>query len=175
MSFSALKPGPVVPPGIEKRPDQAARISQSVDFGHLSDILTILGGSQFLTLFFTLFCFSLLSLFSLLRFSSFSLFLILVIYPFFTFHPFCVIRPYCNVMEAIFDHSGRDDVCVVVLPSFIVFVFTVFVFTVFVQDVGEIHRSEFYSINSRSPLSEPVDHVLSSCFMFIYMSGRFTG
>jgi len=40
----ALKPGPVVPPGIEKTPDQAARISQSVDFGHLSDILAILGG-----------------------------------------------------------------------------------------------------------------------------------
>ena len=49
--FSALKPGPVVPPGIEKTPDQAARISQSVDFGHLSDILTILGGYRFLTLF----------------------------------------------------------------------------------------------------------------------------
>jgi len=42
--ISALKPGPVVPPGIEKTPDQAARISQSVDFGHLSDILAILGG-----------------------------------------------------------------------------------------------------------------------------------
>jgi len=37
--FSALKPGPVVPPGTQKTPDQAARISQSVDFGHLSDIL----------------------------------------------------------------------------------------------------------------------------------------
>jgi len=49
--FSALKPGPVVPPGIEKTPDQAARISQSVDFGHLSDILGFLGGCRFLTLF----------------------------------------------------------------------------------------------------------------------------
>jgi len=49
--ISALKPGPVVPPGIEKTPDQAARISQSVDFGHLSDILAILGGCHFLTFF----------------------------------------------------------------------------------------------------------------------------
>jgi len=45
--ISALKPGPVVPPGIEKTPDQAARKTQSVDFGHLSDILAILGGGQF--------------------------------------------------------------------------------------------------------------------------------
>jgi len=45
--ISALKPGPVVPPGIEKVPDQAARKTQSVDFGHLSDILAILGGGQF--------------------------------------------------------------------------------------------------------------------------------
>jgi len=51
MRFSALKPGPVVPPGIEKVPNQAARKTQSVDFGHLSDILTILGGCRFLTLF----------------------------------------------------------------------------------------------------------------------------
>ena len=49
--FSALKPGPVVPPGTQKVPDQAARISQSVDFGHLSDILAILGGCHFLTFF----------------------------------------------------------------------------------------------------------------------------
>ena len=45
--ISALKPGPVVPPGIEKTPDQAARKTQSVDFGHLSDILAFLGGGQF--------------------------------------------------------------------------------------------------------------------------------
>jgi len=51
LSISALKPGPVVPPGIEKTPDQAARISQSVDFGQLSDILTILRGGHFFTLF----------------------------------------------------------------------------------------------------------------------------
>ena len=51
MLISALKPGPVVPPGTQKTPDQAARISQSVDFGHLSDILTILGGCHFLTIF----------------------------------------------------------------------------------------------------------------------------
>jgi len=52
----ALKPGPVVPPGTQKTPDQAARISQSVDFGHLSDILAILGGVSFFDLFL---CFSL--------------------------------------------------------------------------------------------------------------------
>ena len=50
--ISALKPGPVVPPGIEKTPDQAARISQSVDFAHLSDILGFWGGCAFLTLFY---------------------------------------------------------------------------------------------------------------------------
>ena len=52
--ISALKPGPVVPPGTQKTPDQAARNSQSVDFGHLSDILAILGGVTFL-MFFSLF------------------------------------------------------------------------------------------------------------------------
>jgi len=51
MSISALKPGPVVPPGTQKVPNQAARISQSVDFGHLSDILAILRGGHFFTLF----------------------------------------------------------------------------------------------------------------------------
>jgi len=55
LSISALKPGPVVPPGIEKVPDQAARKTQSVDFGHLSDILPFLGGGRFLTLFLSLF------------------------------------------------------------------------------------------------------------------------
>ena len=49
--FSALKPGPVVPPGTQKVPDQAARISQTVDFGHLSDILGFLRGGHFFTLF----------------------------------------------------------------------------------------------------------------------------
>jgi len=47
LSISALKPGPVVPPGTQKVPDQAARKTQSVDFGHLSDILAILRGGQF--------------------------------------------------------------------------------------------------------------------------------
>ena len=53
--ISALKPGPVVPPGTQKTPDQAARNSQSVDFGHLSDILAFLRGGQFLSLFLLLF------------------------------------------------------------------------------------------------------------------------
>jgi len=66
--FSALKPGPVVPPGTEKRPDQAARISQSVDFGHLSDILGFLGGVSFFDIFWSFFTFP--------------------FYHFFTFHTF---------------------------------------------------------------------------------------
>ena len=49
--ISALKPGPVVPPGIEKTPDQAARISQSAVFGHLSDILGFLGGVSIFVIF----------------------------------------------------------------------------------------------------------------------------
>ena len=69
MSISALKPGPVVPPGTEKRPDQAARKTQSVDFGHLSDILAILGGGRFLTLFLLIF-----DDFNFITFFSFPLF-----------------------------------------------------------------------------------------------------
>jgi len=69
----------VVPPGIEKVPDQAARISQSVDFGHLSDILPFFGVPHFLTLFLLIFSFSLLSLFHFLHFSDFCVFVILVI------------------------------------------------------------------------------------------------
>ena len=49
--FSALKPGPVVPPGTQKTPDQAARNSQSVDFGHLSDILAFFRGGHFFDVF----------------------------------------------------------------------------------------------------------------------------
>jgi len=75
--ISALKPGPVVPPGIEKTPDQAARISQSVDFGHLSDILAILGGVSFFDLFCHFFTFLILMIF------HFSVFLILSLFHFF--------------------------------------------------------------------------------------------
>jgi len=57
-SISALKPGPVVPPGTQKTPDQAARISQSVDFGHLSDILGFLGYPPFFHYFLTFLTFS---------------------------------------------------------------------------------------------------------------------
>jgi len=81
MSFSALKPGPVVPPGIEKVPNQAARISQSVDFTHLSDILTFLRGYQFLTLFitFSLFTFIHFSVFAFSDFVTFVTFSVLMI------------------------------------------------------------------------------------------------
>jgi len=102
---SALKPGPVVPPGIEKTPDQAARISQSVDFGHLSDILAILGGVSFFDLFL---CFL---TFLILMILSFSVFLFLSLFHFFTFScfiTFCVLLIFvifCHffVVDIIFD------------------------------------------------------------------------
>jgi len=74
MSISALKPGPVVPPGIEKVPNQAARKTQSVDFAHLSDILGFLRGGHFLIIFlsfFDHFNFITFSLFQLLNFVTF--------------------------------------------------------------------------------------------------------
>jgi len=77
-SISALKPGPVVPPGTQKTPDQAARISQSAVFGHLSDILGFLRGGHFFTVFFT---------FSWFWFCHFFHFFI---FCFFTFSGFCV-------------------------------------------------------------------------------------
>jgi len=55
--ISALKPGPVVPPGIEKVPNQAARKTQSVDFGHLSDILAIFRGGSIFDHFLCFSCF----------------------------------------------------------------------------------------------------------------------
>jgi len=75
--ISALKPGPVVPPGTQKVPDQAARKTQTVDFGHLSDILAFLGGGQFLMIF--------LSFFSDFNFITFSVFLFFDFVTFFTF------------------------------------------------------------------------------------------
>jgi len=91
-SISALKPGPVVPPGTQKTPDQAARISQSVDFGHLSDILAILGGVSFFDLFSHFFTFSFLS------FYHFSVFLFFTLFHFFWFSHF-----YCFSVLMIFD------------------------------------------------------------------------
>jgi len=88
-SFSALKPGPVVPPGTQKTPDQAARISQSAVFGHLSDILGFLGGGRFLTLFWHFFMISILSLFLFLRFLILSLFEFLHFLTFWWFLIFC--------------------------------------------------------------------------------------
>jgi len=88
--ISALKPGPVVPPGIEKTPDQAARISQSGDFGHLSDILAILRGVSFFTIFvtFSLFWFFTFDDFHFLHFVTFSLFLFFWFLLFFDFVDF---------------------------------------------------------------------------------------
>jgi len=86
--ISALKPGPVVPPGTQKTPDQAARISQSVDFGHLSDILAIFrGGVNF-------WCFFVFLHFLILMILCFSVFLILSLFwflHFLDFLTFCVL------------------------------------------------------------------------------------
>jgi len=79
----------VVPPGTQKVPDQAARISQSVSFGHLSDILGFLMGGRFLTLFlinFRHFNFVTFFTFSLFTFVTFFTFLILSI-----FDDFCIL------------------------------------------------------------------------------------
>jgi len=95
--ISALKPGPVVPPGTQKVPDQAARISQSVSFGHLSDILAILRGGHFLTLFWSLFhdfnfiTFCTFSFSYFCHFFTFSVFLILSLFHFLDFWSFFVI------------------------------------------------------------------------------------
>jgi len=90
-SISALKPGPVVPPGTQKCPDQAARNSQSVDFGHLSDILGFLGGGRFLTLFLIIFhhfsfvTFFTFALFHFIDFITFSILLIFDVFCIFMF------------------------------------------------------------------------------------------
>ena len=68
-SISALKPGPVVPPGTQKVPNQAARISQSVKKCHLSDILGFLGYPPFFTLFCHFFWFSIYHFFNFYTFS----------------------------------------------------------------------------------------------------------
>jgi len=78
--FSALKPGPVVPPGTQKVPNQAARISQSVSFDHLSDILGFLRGGHFFTLFFIIFTLLHFVTFSRFAFSGFVTFLDFLIF-----------------------------------------------------------------------------------------------
>jgi len=93
-SISALKPGPVVPPGTQKTPDQAARNSQSVDFAHLSDILGFLRGGQFLTLFshffvdFNFITFLTFVFFHFVDFFTFCIFLIFSILAFSDFDTF---------------------------------------------------------------------------------------
>jgi len=84
--ISALKPGPVVPPGIEKVPNQAARKTQSVSFGHLSDILAFFRGGQFLSLFLSLFLVLCFVTFWWFSFSCFCHFL--CFYDFVDFHVF---------------------------------------------------------------------------------------
>jgi len=79
----------VVPPGIEKAPNQAARISQSVKKCHLSDILAFFGFLTFLT-FFT-FSFSDFVTFLVFHFSDFGdfcVFMILSILTLFLILPF---------------------------------------------------------------------------------------
>ena len=80
-SISALKPGPVVPPGTQKVPNQAARNSQSAVFGHLSDILAFFRGGHFFHYFLTFFTFHFchfftFCIFHFCHFFTFSVFLI---------------------------------------------------------------------------------------------------
>ena len=91
--FSALKPGPVVPPGTQKTPDQAARISQSVDFAHLSDILAFFRGGHFFHYFWS---------FSTFPFYHFCWFLIFWFCWFCHFFNFAVF--WCFLSFVIFDH-----------------------------------------------------------------------
>jgi len=77
----------VVPPGTQKVPDQAARISQSVSFGHLSDILGFLRGGHFFTLF--------LSLFLVLHFVTFSGFVFFTFSHFITFLILSIFDVFC--------------------------------------------------------------------------------
>jgi len=146
----------VVPPGIEKTPDQAARISQSVDFGHLSDILTFFGVPHFLTLFLSHFGFSVLSLFWFLHFVHFYDFLILVIFSFSPFLPLFVIRPYYGVNKLnlhFLVHKGRSRIYVWWFsPHLNIFIFDVWSDFSFDQDVGEITQGSFNNILSFSPL-----------------------
>ena len=92
--ISALKPGPVVPPGIEKAPNQAARKTQSVKKCHLSDILAIFRGGHFLTLFHD-FHFSDFSLFDYFDFLILSLFHFFMIFTFSTFSVLLIFDHFC--------------------------------------------------------------------------------
>jgi len=106
MWFSALKPGPVVPPGIEKVPNQAARKTQSVDFTHLSDILAFFRGVTFWHFFVTFSCFHFLT-FWWFWFSCFCHFLCFVDFCVFTLFVFCwflSIFVDFYLLTSIFDH-----------------------------------------------------------------------
>jgi len=104
VSISALKPGPVVPPGTQKTPDQAARISQSVDFGHLSDILTILRGGHFFHYFLTFFTFliSHFSDFCVFTFCWFFHFLTFSLFPVFLFSWFLTLFCHFLLLTSVF-------------------------------------------------------------------------
>ena len=91
MTISALKPGPVVPPGTQKTPDQAARNSQSAVFGHLSDILAFFRGVDFCHFFCHIFMILILSLFSLFAFSDFDDFCVFAFSRFYHFFTFLMI------------------------------------------------------------------------------------
>ena len=84
--------GGVVPPGnpkTRKTPDQAARKSQSVDFAHLSDILTLFWLFHFFDFFhFFTFYFSVFSLFLFFDFVTFITFFIFHIFLFLCFLDF---------------------------------------------------------------------------------------
>jgi len=89
-SISALKPGPVVPPGTQKVPNQAARISQSVKKCHLSDILGFLGYPPFFHYFYHFLTFS------FYHFFTFSIFWFCWFCHFFNFVDFCHFLSFVN-------------------------------------------------------------------------------
>ena len=96
----------MVPPGTQKVPDQAARISQSVSFAHLSDILGFLRGGHFFTLFLSFFddlYFVTFFTFTLFHFIDFITFLILSIFDDFCILPFLMIFSLFYEFDLFFD------------------------------------------------------------------------
>jgi len=104
--ISALKPGPVVPPGIEKVPNQAARKTQSVKKCHLSDILAILRGGAFFDHFLCFFTFLILTFWWFLIFSLFTFYHFFCFLDFVTFYVLMVLINFCHffLLRTYFDH-----------------------------------------------------------------------
>jgi len=111
-------------------PDQAARKTQSVDFGHLSDILAFLGGGRFLTLF--------LSFFLDFNFITFLTFAFFCFVDFFTFYIFSIlmILMFCDFWSI-----------------FVIFLVDDQILSLFVSVLGASIMTHFYSGKPALPLS----------------------